>query len=897
MDPLLELHKYGQSYWLDNLTRGMIRSGQLQKMVQEEGLRGITSNPAIFNKAISGSTDYDDQIESLTREGKRVDEVYEAVTIKDVQDACDLLYPVYEESRGVDGFVSLEVSPYLAHDTEGTMAEARRLARKVDRPNLFIKIPGTAAGVPAIEEMLYEGININITLLFSISDYESVAKAYIRALERRLEKGDRIDSVASVASFFLSRIDVLVDELLGHRIKVCSENRDHVLPQLLLGKSGIASAKLAYQSFQKLFSGQRWEKLAAEGARVQRVLWASTSTKDPLYNDVRYVEPLIGPHTVNTLPDETIEAFRDHGRLEERTIEQKVDEVKEVLENLARVGIDIDQVTAQLQNEGVEKFIVPYDQLMGTLTKARRKVVGCLLNSQALHNFPGTLSAALKSAQKRQMMRRLFSKDFTLWIDDEGAGAAIRNRLGWLDAVGTFQSCQQEIIEFAGSVREQAFKKIVLLGMGGSSLCPEVAARTFGSVPGWPSLTVLDNTDPGAVDRVLSGIDPKTTLFVVSSKSGTTVETLSFFHFFYSYLRNQGIDSPGKHFVAITDPDTPLAQLSEEKGFLRTFLNPEDIGGRYSALSYFGLVPMALMGIDISALLDRARVFLDDGHPFVPTAENPACTLGVALGVMAREGIDKVTFLASESVESFAIWAEQLLAESTGKSGEGLIPVVGEPAGEPEDYGSDRLFVWINDLISADKELADKAQALRNAGFPLVQIDVQEKISIGAEFLRWEIATAVAGAVLGVNPFDEPNVAESKANTSRLLDEWSQAGKFPEPPVLSHNESLSIFGDREQKWMSTGTPETSAILDSLLDSCGSSDYLALLAYFEHTPKRDEALQELRRIIRDRKGIATTLGYGPRYLHSTGQLHKGGPETGVFLLLTAEAQEEHPIPGR
>src|SRR5690606_13666356 len=223
--------------------------------------------------------------------------------------------------------------------------------------------------------------------------------------------------------------------------------------------------------------------------------------------------------------------------------------------------------------------------------------------------------------------------------------------------------------------------------------------------------------------------------------------------------------------------------------------------------------------------------------------------------------------------------------------------VVGEPAGEPEDYGSDRLFVWINDLISADKELADKAQALRNAGFPLVQIDVQEKISIGAEFLRWEIATAVAGAVLGVNPFDEPNVAESKANTSRLLDEWGQAGKFPEPPVLSHNESLSIFGDREQKWMSTGTPETSAILDSLLDSGGTSDYCAPLAYFEHTPKRDEALQELRRIIRDRKGIATTLGYGPPYLHSTGQLHKGGPETGVFLLLTAEAQEEHPIPGR
>ena len=366
MNPLRELIKYGQSYWLDNLTRAMIKDGTLQKRVEEQGLRGITSNPAIFNKAISGQNNYDTQIAERVRAGDSVDALYEKIVVTDVQDACDILRPVYDASDGVDGFVSLEVSPYLAHDTDGTMHEARQLFQAVDRPNVFIKIPGTPEGVPAIETMLYEGVNINITLLFSIASYEAVAQAYLRAMERRVAEGKPIRNIASVASFFLSRIDVLVDQLLEQKQAANPETPE------LLGKVAVANAKLAYQSFKSLFSGPRWQALEAHGARVQRPLWASTSTKNPQYRDVCYVEPLIGPHTVNTMPDETIAAFADHGVIAENSIEADLPQARQVLHGLAAVGIDLDQVTQQLLDEGVQKFIEPFDTLMQTLRDKRQ---------------------------------------------------------------------------------------------------------------------------------------------------------------------------------------------------------------------------------------------------------------------------------------------------------------------------------------------------------------------------------------------------------------------------------------------------------------------------------------------------------------------------------------------
>ncbi len=375
MNNLLDLIKHGQSYWMDNLTRGKINNGELEERILTEGLRGVTTNPSIFNKAISGSSDYDGQMRKLFDGKRSSEEVYEELTVKDVQDASDIMRPVYDESKGVDGFVSLEVSPHLARDTQGTMVAARRLFQKLNRPNCFIKIPGTREGIPAIEEMLYEGININVTLLFEVKTYEAVAEAYLKALERRAAEGKSIAKIRSVASFFLSRIDVLVDHRLSHVSLPDRNTKRAADPELLYGEAAIANAKLAYQSFTRIFSGARWKQLADNGACVQRPLWASTGTKNPKYRDVKYVEPLIGQNTVNTLPEETIAAFADHGVAAADTILNDVAGARKVLADLKSAGIDIDDVGRQLLEEGIDKFNDAYDVLLADIDRKKESLV------------------------------------------------------------------------------------------------------------------------------------------------------------------------------------------------------------------------------------------------------------------------------------------------------------------------------------------------------------------------------------------------------------------------------------------------------------------------------------------------------------------------------------------
>ena len=895
MNNLIKLLDYGQSYWLDNLTRGKIKKGEIKNRVTQQGLRGITSNPSIFNKAISKGNDYDAQIKQLVREKKSVREIYEALTVKDVQDACDILKSVYDESNGTDGFVSLEVSPYLARDTEGTIEEARRLFSKVDRPNCFIKIPGTDEGIPAIEQCLYEGININITLLFSIQSYEAVAWAYIKALERRLDEGKDIKNIASVASFFLSRIDVLTDQLLGHYIipeKTTGEPR----PENLLGKAAIASAKIAYQSFKNIFSGERWQKLSNNGAHFQKPLWASTSTKDPLYSDVRYVETLIGPHTVNTLPDETIDAFADHGKLIENSIEHSIDEARQTFENLGKLGIDINFVTRQLVNEGIQKFISPYDNLMKTLADKRSQFLSDKTGTQEIDygKNKSEIISAFSSLDEKQIARRIYSKDPFVWKSEEKETEAIRNRLGWLD-VGDFINRADEIIDFAKEIKKEKFKYVVLLGMGGSSLCPEVARETFGSKQGFPKLLMLDNTDPAAVKNVESQVDLNKTLFIVASKSGTTTETLSFDHYFFNLLKDKGIKNPGRQFIAITDDNTSLQDEAKERKFRKVFTNPDDYGGRYSALSYFGLVPMALIGINIKEILYNAHQMEINSGPFIPSDSNPGISLGTVLGMNARLGRDKVTFVLSKSISAFGYWVEQLIAESTGKEGNGILPVESEDLDKPEVYGNDRIFVYMHAGDDDKKNDERKLNILEKAGHPVIKIDLKNKLALGAEFFRWELATATAGRIISVNPFNEPNVSESKKNSKDLLNEWQKTKSFDEgKPIV--NQNISVFYNSDADWVPQGK-SVSAFLNSFVKLARSPDYIALLAYFLQTPQRQKLLQSIRMKLRNKLKVATTLGYGPRYMHSTGQLHKGGPNNGVFIMFTYDAKDDLPIPGQ
>jgi transaldolase/glucose-6-phosphate isomerase len=892
MNPLHELLSHGQSYWLDNLTRGMLRSGELERRVREDGLRGMTSNPAIFNKAISKGHDYDAQISELVAEGRSVRNIYEELVVRDIQDACDVLRPVWDGSKGVDGYVSLEVSPYLAHDTDATIDEACRLYAWVDRPNVLIKIPGTAAGVPAIEECIYRGVSVNVTLLFSIDSYEAIALAYIQGLERRLREGRPVDDVASVASFFLSRIDSLTDLLLGARISPGADREPR--PERLLGKAAVANAKLAYHRFLQITASDRWQALAGEGARVQRMLWASTSTKNPLYDDVRYVEPLIGPDTVNTLPDSTIEAFADHGSVED-TVALDLEEAERVLEELARAGIDFDRVTWELENEGVQKFIDPFDKLMITIVDRMREALAESLTvvRSDLAGAESAVEATLAALQDAQFGRRVYARDASVWgVWDPEAAREISERLGWLDAPEIFSERARELTDFAARTRDEGTSTVVLLGMGGSSLAAEVARRTFGAREGWPRLLVLDSTDPEAVSRIETRIDLASTLFIVASKSGTTLETMSFYRYFRDRLEEM-VGAAGDRFVAITDPGTPLAEEAAARGFRACFENPPDIGGRYSALSYFGLVPMALCGVPTEELLGRARAMRALCGPVVPASHNPGARLGAELAALALQGRDKVTFTATGALGPFGLWAEQLIAESTGKNGRGLVPIADEPLGDPSEFGSDRVFVW----LGLEDEAEDAAAGLDRleAQHPVLRFQLPDRLALGGELFRWELAIATAGALLHINPFDQPNVEESKRHAREVLSEWREEEPVEEAPVADDGDLAVYWGGGNSLPASNGSP-TEAI-DYITSLATSGDYVAILPYFAETAERDGALEALRARLRSEHQVATTLGYGPRYLHSTGQLHKGGPPTGIFLLLTANPPVEVDIPGQ
>jgi transaldolase/glucose-6-phosphate isomerase len=887
-NPLLRLREFGQSIWMDYIRRQLITSGELQRLIEEDDVSGVTSNPAIFDKAIAGSHDYDSSIRAMTLEGKNPEEMYRALTVEDIRRTADLFRPKYDKLDGRDGFVSLEVSPKLAHDTATTIAEARELWASLARPNVMIKVPATREGLPAIRQLTREGINVNVTLLFGLPRYQEVAEAYIAGLEERALKGEPIDRVASVASFFLSRIDVLIDPRLERFITEGGPKAEIV--RGLQGQIAIASAKLAYEIYTRIFGSERFRKLIERGASPQRLLWASTSTKNPAYNDVMYVEPLIGRETINTMTLETIIAYRDHGQPASR-LQEDVEEAHKMFQRLSELEIDIDQVTQQLEDEGVHKFIVPFDSLMATLEAKRTAALAEPLNRQTVRLGPyeAPLQKRMVRLEKQGFSGRLWDKDAGLWKKDAGSQKIIRQSLGWLHVAEKMEENLDAISRFAIDVKAEGFQHIVHIGMGGSSLAALVFQRTFPQAEVGLPLTVLDSTDPATLLDVESRIPLRHTLFIAASKSGTTAEEVVLNEYFYEKVKAIKGDKAGENFIAITDPGTLLAQQAVKRGYRRTFLNFSDIGGRYSALSYFGLVPAALMGVDISELIVRALRMLHACSSCVPINENPGAVLGAAIGELARQGRDKVTFLMPDSIGAFGMWLEQLLAESTGKEGTGVLPVSGERIGSPSVYGDDRLFVHFRLKGEAGENLEESAVALRRAGHPIVTISMDDLIDLGQEFFRWEVATAVTGAILGINAFDQPNVEESKENTNRLLEKVRKGERLPEAlPTLTEGP-LRFYGKEKSR-------SVKEFLNAFFAQARPGDYISLQAYLPETSDFDQKLQAIRLGLRDHLHLATTLGYGPRFLHSTGQFHKGGPNKGLFLQLTADELGEVPVPG-
>jgi len=860
-NPLAQLPKAGQSVWYDQMERRLVTSGKLQQMIDEDDLRGLTSNPTIFEKAIGGSEDYDAQLRALASQGKSRDDIYDELVIEDIGSAADVFLPVFEKTNGEDGYASLEVSPLLASDTQRTVSEAKRLFTRVARPNVMIKIPATPEGIPAIRQAIATGINVNVTLIFSNEVYAQVIEAYLSGLEDRVANGLPIGHISSVASFFVSRIDAQADKQLEAK----GETE-------LLGKVAIANAKMAYQLFKEVFGSERFLKLRDKGARVQRPLWASTGTKNPKYSDVLYVESLIGPDTVNTIPPSTYEAFRDHGKVE-LTLERDVDEARRVLEQFEAKGFSLKAITDKLTAEGVKSFNDSFAHLMDTIEARRDAVVRGLPERVTLHGV--SVDDAVARLEKEKVVSRIWAKESALWKREPEHTKIIDNSLGWLHVAQMVSGAAKELMEFGEAMRRD-FDFVVVLGMGGSSLCSEVVRRLFGKREGWPELLVLDSTVPEAVMMLEAKLDLARTLFIVASKSGSTTEPVMFHRYFYDRVKSVRGEHAGQNFIAITDPDTQLVKDATRDRFRNIFLNPADIGGRYSALSFFGILPMALTGVDVATLLDRA-VHAMHVSSLPQVKKNPAALLGAVIGGAALAGRDKLTLIAPRPLDSLGLWVEQLIAESTGKEGKGIVPIAGEPPLAAGEYGDDRLFVAVR--LRGSDETA-RLRELTAAGHPVVDVVLEDPLDLGEIFFLFEFATAVAGYLIGVNPFDQPNVQESKDNTKALLAEYTAGGTM--------HGSGAAGGQR----VHVGDAEAVA---ALLSSVKAGDYVALTQYFGETYSREQKLAAIRQTIARELRVATTSGYGPRFLHSTGQLHKGGGGNGVFLQLTGGPRMDVDIP--
>jgi len=894
---LRELQRYGQSVWLDYIRRSLITGGELRRLLDEDGLRGVTSNPAIFEKAIAGSADYESQLTELARR-RDVDAkaAYELLAVRDIQAVAEALRPIFEASGRRDGYVSLEVSPDLADDTARTLAEARRLWAAVGRENVMIKVPATPAGVPAIRQLVAEGINVNVTLLFAQDAYEAVAQAYIEGLEAFAARGGDPARVESVASFFISRIDTLVDALIEARLGRSDDALEQGVLKGLLGRVAIANARLTYQRYKELYRGPRWAALAARGARTQRLLWASTSTKNPAYRDVVYVEELIGPDTVNTIPPATYDAFRDHGRLR-ASLEEDLEDAHHTMDALAAAGIGMAAVAEQLLGEGVKIFVDAFAKLLAAVQK-RLATPGAAVARPAW-TLPADLATEVRAAvadwAEGGKVQRLWRRDATLWTGrDEG------RRLGWLGIADDQAAHLDRLRQVAEDTRTGGFAHAVVLGMGGTVQAAETLARTFGRVAGFPELLVLDSTDPARIRAVERAVDPARTLFIVASKSGSTLEPdILMRHFLERVRAAVGAAEAGRRFAAITDPGSKLQHVAEAAGFRKVFLGQPAIGGRYGGLSDFGTVPAAVMGLDVARLLGRAQEMAHACAASVPVEENPGAVLGLILGVLARRGRDKVTLVASPALRPLAAWVEQLLGASLGKAGGGLLPVEGEAPGPPGVYGADRLFVHLRWSPAPDGGPDAAMAALEAAGQPVVRITLDDPYALGAEFFRWQFATAVAGAVLGIDPFDQPDIEGGKIATRRLASGYDRTGALAPQTPIRQDDGLALFADAANAAALDAASRDRTVVAALKTHLGRlrpGDYVGLLAFVEMNAATEGELGALRLALRDRLKAATSLGVGPRYLHASGQAYKGGRDCGLFIQITADDAADLPVPG-
>ncbi len=621
--------------------------------------------------------------------------------------------------------------------------------------------------------------------------------------------------------------------------------------------------------------------------------------KNPAYPDLMYVETVVGKHTVNTMPPNTLDALLDHGKVTADTVETGLDEARATMRALQDAKISFYDVTHELQVEGVSLFSDSFAALMGAIVYKQKQLAG----GKERVAISSERADALEKLASNDFLKKLWAKDPSPWTNDPAAADIIKHALGWLDIPQHMMERVPELDAFAKEIARE-FDHVVVLGMGGSSLAPDIMSETFGDLAGgpandadWPELHVLDSTDPTQIAELDEKLALDRTLFIVSSKSGSTTEPNAFFAYYYDKVAKLvGTSNAGKQFIAVTDPGTLMVDVAKGHNFRRIFENDPNIGGRYSALSYFGMVPAALAGYDVRLILDRALGAMHANDKSVDPRVATGVRFGAAIGGWAQAERDKLTIVTHPDVSAFGAWAEQLIAESTGKHGKGIVPIEGEALGAPSDYGDDRVFVYVGSNLPDPKAgVKESLQALEDAGYPVIRLAMNDEYDLGEQFYLWEIATAAAGSILGINAFDQPNVQESKDNTKALLAQYEAKGSIDEPAPNVEGPAFDITylsGTKDFAGAHRDVGALAAVFKQLVPG----DYVAICAYIARNPAHIETLDKLRLMIRNASDVATTVGFGPRFLHSTGQLHKGGPNSAVMLQIVGDDPADPPIPG-
>ena len=876
MDPIQSVHSLGQSLWLDIIRRDSLDSGELADRVAAGELRGATSNLTILESAILSSDSYSVDLRRLAQAGWTAEKIFNQLAVDDIRAAADAFLPLFEQTNGGDGFVSIDVNPEFADDTNRTIEEAKRLWDAVNRPNAMIKIPATLAGLPAIESSIRAGINVNATLIFSLGRYIEVMEAYMIGLEGRLEAGGSLDYVTSVASFFVSPIDIALDEQLREVFQRCEAEGERA--SSLLGKVAIANSKLAYAQFVATFQGERFQKLATRGARVQRPLWASTSMKNPEYPDTYYVDNLIGPDTVNALSEASLKAFKDHGT-PELTLPENISTARSQLQALDDLGISLDAAAEQLEVQGVSESAISYRSILGTIEEkagAFQKEIAAL---------EPKMRETLAEVELDEVGKRLWQQDVTLWVERDRDKARVRRWLGWLSEPARASTETAELTRFAEAL-DPAITTFVLIGSGGGTITAEMLARIL-APPNGIDLHTISTANPDDIRTIKRKIAPEATFYLlVDSSSGDGIEEHLLSTFWEQALRKLE-EQTGDHFVVITKDGSKLHHWAVEKGIQKIIEADKQDDFWLSPFNWTSLLPAAQAGADIQSFVQGGVGMTRACGPLVDVAQNPGLFLSSVLAAAFRSGRDKVTLFADPPLEPILKWIESLLAAGRRKEESGFIPIWDEPPGSGNVYGDDRLFVYLRSSGALDRRLAGWIRA----DIPVLVLETSTNPeAIGEMLVQWQIGAAIAQHLLSVNPTDLDARHRTRAELQHILHRLERKGALPQADPLWQGDGVQLrAASRDLQFTGSGLSE---VVDFILSESQEAGGLGLRLYTPMSITLQGKVKRLRHTLRDQLGLFSLASPAGCDLCSD-----RGLKDMVYLILMVKPRKDEAIPGK